>query len=112
MLTSGIINMIKNRELKTALDMTPEAMEPALSMMYHAIMANFDTLIIFLSLAKIAGATIPLKKMAKAINNPAPIEESHLTSLLKSADKFIERQRVKEATGQGSCFMLDFNSWT
>ena len=93
--TSGIITIIKNRELKIALDMTPDAIEPALSTTYHAIIANFDTLIIFLSFAKIAGATIPLKNIEKAISNPAPIEDSHLTSLLNSADKLSSGQSIK-----------------
>jgi hypothetical protein len=44
--TKGIITIIKNSELKSALDATPDAIEPALSIINHVTIANFVTFII------------------------------------------------------------------
>ena len=104
-LTNGAMTMIKNRVLNTALDATPEAIEPALSMTYHVTIANVDVLIIFVLLALIAGATTANKKMENAASNPAPIEDSHLTSLLNSAEKLSSGQSIKSIRNRAGKLM-------
>ncbi len=72
---------------KIAFDVTPEAIEPTLSMMYQMTIAKTVVRKIGLLFSFIAGTTIPPRNIEMAASNPAAIEVNHFVLRSSELDK-------------------------